>query len=278
MSRRLIAIDLDGTLLGEDSELSTRSADAVRAVSAAGHEVVVATGRPPHLISIFGDELAGSVGYVIATNGSLISRFPEADGSSELLQLLSFDLEAAHRVVRGLRERDPRFGFALATDAGFAAESGFAERMPADVADAPRDVMALGGSVAFKLFAFHPDLTPHEMVDELPSVVNALVDGRGPDGERFAVSHMGAGAVEIGPGSIDKAAGLRWLAAHLGFDRRDVIAIGDEWNDLGMLRWAGVGVAVGNAHDDVLAIADLVIAPNTGDGVARFLEQLIAPS
>jgi Cof subfamily protein (haloacid dehalogenase superfamily) len=268
----LIAIDMDGTLLDAAGLLTARTAAAVRAAAELGHTMVIATGRPPHLVTQFGDELAGAVGYVVATNGSIVSTFPARAGEApEILHLLSFEAARARRIIGDIRASGPGFGFAYATDAGFAHEPGFAQRMPAAVHDAPvSDVLALAGESAFKVLVFHDERDPHELLDELPAVVNA-----NPNDEPFAVSHMGASAVEVGPATTDKSAGLRWLCDHLGVEQRDVIAIGDELNDLTMIEWASTGVAVANADAHVLGAADVVVGHHDEEGVADYLEQLV---
>jgi Cof subfamily protein (haloacid dehalogenase superfamily) len=274
----LIAIDLDGTLLGTDGVLTDRSVAAVRAVAAAGWYVVLATGRPPAVVTPFADRLGGAVSHVVATNGSLVTTFPDRPGAEpELLDALSFDLDAARAIVTALRGFDPRFGFALATDAGFGHETGFAVRMPAEVPDPPiDDVLALGGRIAFKLFSFHPERSAHDLVTALPATLDDLLAGTPYTG--MSVSHMGADAVEIGPGDIDKRAALERLCGRLGVDRADVVAFGDEWNDLTMLRWAGRGIAMENAAPEVRAVADEIAPHHADDGVARVLERLLRTS
>jgi hydroxymethylpyrimidine pyrophosphatase-like HAD family hydrolase len=81
--------------------------------------------------------------------------------------------------------------------------------------------------------------------------------------------------VEIGPHGVDKAVALGWLATHLGLDRADVWAFGDGINDVDMLRWAGRGIAMANADEAVLAVADEVTMSNDDDGVAVVLERLV---
>jgi hydroxymethylpyrimidine pyrophosphatase-like HAD family hydrolase len=272
----LVAIDLDGTLLDPNGEITPRSVSAVHAAAAAGMRIVIATGRPPHMVAQLDDVLAGAVSHVVATNGSLISTFPTHPGDEpQLLHLLSFDIHRARRIVGDLRASDAGFGFALATDRGFGHEPGFVERMPAAVHEpAISDVLTIDGTVAFKLFAFHDRRSSHALLVELPPLVNPHDDA--VHEEVFGVSHMGADAVEIGPASTDKCAGLRWLCEHLDVDRSDVIAIGDELNDLTMLRWAGRGIAMDNADPEVRAVADEIAPSNRDDGVAQILEALTA--
>ncbi|WP_165618413.1 HAD family hydrolase, partial [Mycobacterium talmoniae] len=81
------------------------------------------------------------------------------------------------------------------------------------------------------------------------------------------------GLIEIVPAGISKATGVQEIAGPRGIADEEVVAFGDMPNDLPMLRWAGHGVAMGNAHPDVLAAANEVTAANTDDGLARVLER-----
>lgn len=259
---KLIALDLDGTLLGIDGAVSARNVDAVNALADAGHHVVIATGRPLHLVADLAGQLGQAVSYIVGTNGSMIGTFPDA----ALVRLVGFDFDLAHQAVTTIRAAIPGTGFAIATDAGLAHERGFAERMPAVVDNDPvDDVLGIGGTEAYKLFAFHSGMTVEALLAAAPAHL--------PIG--LSANHMGADAIDIGPDTIDKCSGLRWVCTELGIDAADVIAFGDEWNDLTMLEWAGRGVAMGNADDRVKASADEVAPANTADGVAVVLEQLL---
>jgi len=263
VDRKLIALDLDGTLLGRTGDVSERNVAAVRAAAAAGHHVVIATGRPLHLVADLADQLGDAVSYIVGTNGSMIGTFPDA----ALVRLMGFDFALAHEAIVSVRAALPGTGFALATDAGLAHEPGFAERMPAVVdADPIDDVLTLGGGEAYKLFAFHDDVSVAELLAEVPAHL--------PTG--LSANHMGADAIDIGLDTIDKCSGLRWVCDELGVEAADVIAFGDEWNDLTMLEWAGRGVAMANADARVRAAADEVAPANTADGVAVVLERLLA--
>ncbi|MEL6893861.1 MAG: HAD hydrolase family protein [Actinomycetota bacterium] len=277
--RGLIAIDLDGTLLGPSGELSDRNAEAVHAAADAGWYVVLASGRPPHLVTHLADRIAGAVTHVVGGNGSIVSTFPgTADGDTTLLHLASFDVATARAIVRHLRTVDPGLRFALATDAGFGHERGFAERMPAAVHDDPiDDVLTLGGDAVFKLLVFHDEHSVDDLTRSLPPHLADALDASDDatvNGTEFAVTHMGADAAEIGPAAVDKCAGLRWLCEHLGVAQADVVAIGDEGNDLTMLTWAGTGWAMANAPHHVRAAADHVAPHHAEDGVAQVLEAL----
>jgi len=95
------------------------------------------------------------------------------------------------------------------------------------------------------------------------------------------LTHAGLGFIELCPPGVTKATGLAVALERYGVDRRDVLAFGDMPNDLPMFGWAGLAVAVANAHPDVLAVADDVTGTNDEDGVADYLDRLLwsaAPS
>ena len=264
MPSRLVALDLDGTLLDPTGRIRARSVAALEAARAAGWWVVAATGRPPHMATDLLSATTEAFSHGVMGNGTMICAFP----GPELLLERTFPSEAARAVVERLRATDPRFGFALATDTGFAHERGFVERLPAlhGLGEPDADVLDLVGEVAIKLMVFHHDRSAHELLEMLPAVV----------GDELQVSHLGADAVEIGPAGIDKGSGLAWLCERLGVASHDVVAFGDEYNDHSMLRWAGHGVAMGNADSVTKALADEVAPSNADDGVAVVLERLLS--
>ena len=265
MLPRLIATDLDGTLLDPAGHLTPRTAAALRAVADAGVVVVFATGRPPFIAAREVQAAGTGVHYGVMANGTVVCTLP--DGA--VLRSISFGADVARDAIRRMRDADPTYGFALATDRGFAAEPGFFERMPVH-AGGTEVPDALGGPddavEAIKLLAFHPTRTAHDLIEQLPALL-------GPD---LAVCHMGADAVEIAPAGADKGVGLAWLCEHLGIATADVLVFGDEVNDLPMFRLAGRRVAVGNAHPAVREAADEVTGTNADDGVAQYLEALLA--
>jgi Cof subfamily protein (haloacid dehalogenase superfamily) len=262
---RLIATDLDGTLLGPAGTISRRTIDALRAAHAAGVVVVFASGRPPFMVDPLVAEVGAAVTHGVLANGSVVCTLPD----QTVLRAMRFELAMAVGVVEQLRRHDPRYGFAIATDVGFAHQPGFARRMPTtDLGPCTDDVLAAttNASEALKLMVWHDGHDAHDLLDIVPGVV----------GNHVSVTHMGADCVEVGPAGIDKAAGLQWLCEHLGITADEVIAFGDEFNDHEMLRWAGRGIAMANAHEATKALCDEVTESNADDGVARAIERLLA--
>ncbi|MEP7112461.1 MAG: HAD family hydrolase [Ilumatobacteraceae bacterium] len=267
MLPRLIATDLDGTLLNSRGEVSTRTIDALHAAHAAGVIIVFATGRPPIVATREVSAVGPAVRYGVMSNGSLVCSLPDG----EPLFTIGFPSAIAIDAIGRLRAHDPLFGFALATDRAFTEEVGFAERMPVHHLNPTVDDVLTGhdgATEAIKLLAFHHRYSAVELLDIIPPIV----------GTDLVVSHMGTEAVELGPVGADKGAGLRWLCAHLEVDPADVLVFGDEINDLAMFDFAGRSVAVANAASLVRAAATEITESNDNDGVAITIELLLAES
>ena len=262
MDPRLIATDLDGTLLRTDGTVSQRSVDALRAVADAGLETVLVTARPPRWL----DELAhvvGARGVAICGNGAF--RYDVAE--RRIFGVRSIPRDVVTEIVHDLREQLPGTGFAAERHTGLAAESMFAA-----IHDHPEDLVTtssielLEDAAVGKLLARNPHLTDEEFIDVATQVV----------GDRAIVAFSGAGGLaEISAVGVTKAAALQDWCAELEIAQGEVWAFGDMPNDLPMLTWAGRSFAVANAHPDVRAAATDLCPANDEDGVAAVLEQII---
>lgn len=260
-----MAFDLDGTLLDPTGNVTARTAASLCAASAAGIRMVLATGRSPFMLGNVVEAVGPAITHGVMANGALVCTFPDG----QAIHTVAFAIDRAVETIEHLRAIDPDLGFALATDVGFAAEPGFADRMPAPVHIPPSDdvlVVAAKATVAAKLIVFHPHLDTHDLIDFLAQHLDADLHA----------THMGAEAAEIGPAGIDKASGLQWLCEHLEIAAADVVAFGDNTNDNSMMIWAGRSVAVANAAERTLAVATDITLANDSDGVATFIEALLA--
>ena len=265
---RLVATDLDGTVVRSDDTTSGYTKEVFARLRAAGSVVVVATGRGPRLTSLVLRDLPAAQFMVLGGGGRVVDlrdpsrpvilRDARLDGLV-LLEILTA-LEAAVGPLNTLIEAGDGHGAPLWGDSD--------EFWPyPDVVEARVRAEALAGPV-IKGFARHGE---HD-ADALLAVANALVPL-----SVATVTQSGMGYIEICPPGVDKASGLAIVAETLGFQPTDVLAFGDMPNDLAMLRWAGYGrVAVANAHPEVLALADEVTGSNNADGVARYLDRLLA--
>ncbi|HKP39663.1 HAD family hydrolase [Mycobacterium sp.] len=263
----LIASDVDGTLLDDDEKVTARTRAAVKAAVDAGAHFVLATGRPPRWVHPVVDALGfapmavcanGAVIYDASADRILSARTLSADALCELAEI-------ATRVIPG---------------AGLAVER--VGRSAHDAAT-PQFVSSPGYEHAW----LNPDNTEVSLEDLLAApAVKLLIRKAGARSSDMAaelVKHIGLegditystnnGLVEVVPLGVSKATGVEELAHPLGITAEDIVAFGDMPNDVPMLRWAGLGVAMGNAHPDAVAAANEVTASNSDDGVARVLER-----
>ncbi|WP_295014495.1 HAD hydrolase family protein [uncultured Microbacterium sp.] len=265
---RLVATDLDGTLLDPSGHVTARTRAALDAARAAGIVVVPVTARQPIGLRAIAAE-AGFDGWALCGNGAYGIQLTTHE------QLFASEIAVAvqERIARELGARIPGLLFASVREAGevFVAQEGYAEvatlsdhkRDPASMGSAP--LSAVVGTPSLKLVIRHPSLTPREIFATL----------RGLDQTGFTATLSGAPFVEVMAEGVTKATGLARLCAPLEIDRTSVVAFGDALNDVEMLRWAGLGVAMANAVPEALAAADEITASNADDGVAVTLERLL---
>ena len=265
MNVRLIATDLDGTIVRSDGEISSRTRAALATAEDAGLLVVFVTGRPPRWMKPIA-EAAGRHGIAICANGAIVYDLH----TSTIVDEFPMDAEVARGLAQAIRDVIPDVAFAVEGGGRFGQEPQYRAKYetPPDALVAELDEL-LTGPVT-KLLARHT--TMH--TDELHAAASAVV------GElavlTTATFSETDGLLELSAAGVTKAFGLERLASQHGITAEEVVAFGDMPNDLPMLAWAGHAVAVANAHPDVIAIADEVTASNDDDGVALVIERLLA--
>jgi len=264
----LVAIDMDGTLLDPAHKLTARVKQAIARARTLGVHIVLTSGRPVPGLAPFLHELGidGDDDYCIACNGGLVQRIGPRETVVEYP--LSFDdfvyCEQVARVIGvhfqaldATRMYTPNQDISIYTVA-----DSHLSRMPLSY----RRVADMDPGMSFiKLM----------MIDE-PDVLDAAI-ARLPVAltERFAVLKSAPFFLEVFDHRAGKGPSLQKLAEHLGIDRANVMAIGDQENDLTMLQYAGTSVAMGNAIDAVKAVARFETATNADEGVARAIERFV---
>jgi Cof subfamily protein (haloacid dehalogenase superfamily) len=262
---RLIATDLDGTLLRRDETISARTGAVLKRITAEGGHVALVTGRPLRWLAGVYAQLPVAIPAVCA-NGAVVYD-PDSDTAVHTAPLLPRTLA---EVCRRLRAEVPDVAFAVEVEDGRSMRHEHAYPLRWDNADPAVRALAttdeLFARPAVKLLARAGDRDP----DAFAEVVSGCIAGLAE-----ATHSSYSGLVEISAVGVTKAAGLAWLCERIGVDRAEVLAFGDMPNDLPMLTWAGRSVAVANAHAAVLAVADDVAPSNDEDGVAAYLELLL---
>ncbi len=263
----LIATDVDGTLLDPNDRITARTRDVIAAAVASGVTFVLATGRPPRWIPPVVDEL-GFAPMAVCANGAVI--YDAAADRVVSAQTLPVDVltelaEIALRVVPGAGlavERIGRSAHDTATPQ-FVSAPGYEHAWlnPDNTEVSYSDLLS---APAVKLLVRKPDMPSADLARALNRHVGLLGD---------ITYSTNDGLIEISQVGISKALGVDQVARPLEICAEDVVAFGDMPNDVPMLRWAGLGVAMGNAHPDAVAAANEVTAGNDDDGLARVLER-----
>jgi Cof subfamily protein (haloacid dehalogenase superfamily) len=261
---RVVATDLDGTIVRSDGTISQRTVKALARAEEAGAAVVLVTGRPPRWIAPIA-EATGHHGIVICSNGGIVYDLHD----ERIIESFMIPVETVVEVVQMLRSELPELSFAVETgDAVYRSHgyrSGWDVNPDPDIEFQP--LTEVTKYDAAKLLASHPSMDVDELLDRVRDLVSHLVE---------PTHSNGRGLVEMGALGVSKATTLARFAAELGVDAADVVAFGDMPNDLPMLAWAGTAYAVANAHPVVLEAVDLTTDTNDEDGVAKVLEQLFA--
>ncbi len=264
---RLIALDLDGTLLswieGQGTtyeEVPAAVRDAVRRAHDAGAHVVLASGRSPHGMVAVADLLDlpgmdpgddGDPLWVVASNGAVVFRYPPL----EVVHEETFDARPAVEAI--LREHPSVLVAVEERGVGYRVNRPFpvgelsGDMVITEVADLVADRVS-------RVIIRDPESTAEDFLD--------LARRLGLHGTDYVVGWTAW--LDLAPVGVSKASGLAHVAAELGIDAADVLAIGDGRNDIEMLRWAGRGVAMGQAVEEVREAADAVTASVYDDGAA----------
>ncbi len=270
MDYQLIAFDMDGTLLDTEKRVLPSSTQAIDDAVAAGKVVAICSGRSPKMIEL--DHASfGHVRYAICCNGTVLYDIEE----HRVLSTSSFGHETIAAAVDALGDDDAMTD--VFSGAEMYCQTSHLERMDHyrmgvyrglyDATATPvEDVMAklLDPATSVQKFIFH------------------LADPAARDGLRerteslpVEIAYSEDASIEFSPAGATKGSGLLALAELLGIPREATIAVGDAENDLPMLRVAGLGVAMGNATEEALAEADVVVADNDHDGCAEAIRRFL---
>jgi hydroxymethylpyrimidine pyrophosphatase-like HAD family hydrolase len=272
----LVASDVDGTLLDPLEQVTPRTAAVIAEVVASGTPFVLVTGRPPRWVRPVA-RIAGLTGFAVCANGAAVYDLAE----DRVVSAHDLDPMALHDVTHALRALLPDIHVAaertpwgpdspapFATEPGFRNPWGHPTGIDAATMDAENNEVPTAevlGHPATKLLVRHRELSSGELAEAAASVLN----GAGLE----VTFSTNKGLIELSAAGVTKATGLAEVCERLDVAAGRVVAFGDMPNDLEMLRWSGHGVAMANAHADVLAAADEVTAPNSEDGVAQVLER-----
>lgn len=264
---QLLALDLDGTLMGDDLVISPRVRRAIATSQEHGVVVTLATGRMFDVTLAFAQDL-GITAPLICYQGGLI----QAPDSNAPLYRVTMDSALVHEVLEWRAQRGWHIAL-YADDDIFVTE----QRYPEDF------YRALLGERLVWVDDLFSVLEQHEpvkflLVAEPPEADRIEAEVRHRFEGRIEVVRSHAMFVEGNPLGVSKGDALQRLATHLGIPQAQVIAVGDQGNDADMIAWAGIGVAMGDGSPSVKAIADWIAPPLAEDGAAVAIERFVLNS
>ena len=267
MKYKMIVLDLDGTLTNNKKEITPRTKQALMQAQAAGVHVVLASGRPTYGIVPLAEELKlkDNGGYILAFNGGKII---DCTNNKVL-----FEQKLDEQLVPILFQEAKKAGMEILTyqGEGIAATNKDDEYVQHEAFINKMPVMQYDDFLNQLVYPINKclivgDPTPlHELEIRLAKELEGKMD----------VYRSADFFLECVPLGIDKARALDRLISSLGISREEVIACGDGYNDLSMIRFAGLGVAMANAAKDIQSEADFVTLSNEEDGVAHVIEHFI---
>ncbi|MEL4358779.1 MULTISPECIES: HAD family hydrolase [unclassified Luteococcus] len=266
----VLLLDVDGTIVDYDTSVPGSAADSLRRAKANGHRLFICTGRAkaevyPHLWELGLDGMIGG-------NGSYV----EVDGHVVHHQVL--DQSLVEQAIAWLEERD--LPFYLECNSGLFGSPDLPERAARRLGRSPEWVRSIFPAMVYDTSRGHYDVNKisflmadgMSLVDLLPDLQERF-DGRASVGSWSANTEPDQFG-EIGQLGISKEIGVRALAEHLGARTEELIGFGDARSDIPMLRACGTAVVMGQAPDEVKALADLVTAPVDHDGLAKAFAEL----
>lgn len=271
MNYKLVAIDMDGTLLNSNNEISKRTCNAIEEATKQGVHIVLATGR----ILKSAEHYANNIdlnSYILACNGAIIM-----NESKDIIYNQPMNLEIAKRVMELGRELGIYYHFydrskfysnifikEIANYYNTSTSKLKGQSIDIDIFEDYNELLSRENFEVYK-FLFIDDTK--EKLAELRRELSTF--------KEINVSSSWDNNLEIMDNRVSKGLSLEFLSKKLNIDPKDIIAIGDNENDLSMIQFAGLGVAMGNGDDFIKRQADIITSTNNEDGVAKIIEKYI---
>jgi Cof subfamily protein (haloacid dehalogenase superfamily) len=261
--RKMVCLDVDGTLVDHDGHMHDEVREAAQDVVAAGHHVLIATGRSLGATLPIIELIGLEEGYSVSSNGGVTLRLSTSlEEGFEVIDRRTFDPAPA---LRALRHRLPNAKYAVEDDQGrFLSTERFQDMSFGVVAEGVTFEEMMEAS-ATRLVVFSTDSSAEEFGEAVEAI--------GLQGVTYSVGW--SAWLDIAAAGVSKASGLEALRDRLGVHIDDTVAVGDGRNDIEMLAWAGRGVAMGQAPPEVKKVADEVTGHVEENGAAAVLRSLL---
>ncbi len=263
---KLVVLDIDGTLVNSDKKITEKTKEYIKKATAKGVKFIIASGRTPYGILPIAKEieLEKIGGYILAYNGGMCMNCETMEvlyetnmPCTEMPKIYEYAME--HKIPLMTYNKETLI---ISTDATEYIELE-ARLNNLSIEKSEDFIKDINFNFPKTLFTDKP-----EILEKHEAAVKEMV----PHLEVFRSEPF---FLEVCPPNIHKATGIAKVIELLGIKQEEVIAIGDGFNDVTMIEYAGLGVAMGNAHDDIKAIANHVTLTNNEDGVCKVIEEFI---
>lgn len=266
--KKIIAVDIDGTLLNSNREISKKTHDALIKAQELGHIVVIASGRDPFGVFPFADNLEFKkfAGLISNFNGGRITNYK----TGEVIINHSLDLNLAKEILQ-FSEKNLDMHYIIYSDDGILTSSSDTYTLK-EICDKAFTSYKVIDDLAYSL-----DFAPNKiMFSQNPNLIDKDAKKlKDKFFEKTAQVKSTPYFYEIMPKGIDKGRSLKEIADYYNMSMDDVIAFGDEENDLTMIEMAGCGIVMGNGTDFMKSKADFITKTNDEDGIAYYLEKFV---
>lgn len=268
MNKKILILDIDGTLTNSRKEITPKTLKAMLQVQEAGHIIMIASGRPTHGVKWVADalQLEKYGGYILSFNGARITNAQK----KEVIYQQLFPKECMESVYKYALSHD--MGFVTYENTYLLCGTRLDEYMELEAKLNHLQLKQVDSIIEYVDFDINKCLmTARE--SEAPALEQELA---GMYRDQLSIYRSEPFFIEAMPPGIDKAASLERLFQMIDFDKKDAIACGDGFNDMSMIQYAGLGVAMANAQEDVKKGADLVTKKsNDEDGLLEIVENYL---
>lgn len=263
---KLIAVDMDGTLLNENKEISHRCRKAISRLKEEGKKIVLATGRPLNGVMRYLEKLNlfDDNDYVIAFNGALV----QGTKSKRIIFHQPLSLEAYKELYKVSRELGLNI-HALTEKSVLTPKNNPFTRIESEINQIPIVECAIEEIDSSTMIVKVMFIDEPEKLDAALPMIPEWVR------EKYTILRSAPYFLEFLDKRVNKGVGVSAVAKQLGLKREEIICVGDAGNDLDMIRYAGLGVAMGNAFDEIKSEADYITHTNEEDGVAHVIEEFM---
>ena len=263
MAIKLLAVDLDDTLLNEECVVSEANKQAIQEAVARGVIVTIATGRMFESAQKIAKEISLDV-PLIAYNGALV----KSAISEDVLMEMCLDEEPAQAVLDLFREK----GWYVQLYRG---DKLYVDVVTDDTRDYENRVKTKAVAIGDAMYTDPKNILKMLAIDDVDKLDYVEKTVQTTFAGKIFAPRSRARLLEIVNAKVNKGEALRFVAEHFGIDREEVMAIGDSNNDIAMLEYAGIGVAMDNASPRVKEVADVMTKSNEEDGVAEAIRKYI---